>query len=208
MKGFAKDMEANLFGNPHSQSPSSRLSTIRIESVRAQVLAFFKADPEHFDLVFVANATAAIKLVMDGLRGHDRTRGANPFWYGYHIDSHTSLVGVREAAAAGAKCFASDTEVEDWLSGGMLSSPYPLGIPESPSIGLFAYPAQSNMNGRRLPLTWSGQLRASPYSQHQNVYSLLDAAAFVSTAQLDLTDWQSAPDFTALSFYKSLATQI
>lgn len=202
MKEFAKDMEANLFGNPHSQSPSSLLSAVRIESVRAQVLAFFKADPEHFDLVFVANATAAIKLVMDGFRGHDRTQGANPFWYGYHVDSHTSLVGVREAAAAGARCFASDTEVEDWLCGGMLSSLYPPGTPESPNIGLFAYPAQSNMNGRRLPLTWPGQLRASRYSQHQNVYSLLDAAAFVSTAQLDLTDWHSAPDFTALSFYK------
>ena len=40
------------------------LSSDLIESTRAQALAFVKADPEHFDLVFVANATAAIKLVM------------------------------------------------------------------------------------------------------------------------------------------------
>lgn len=202
VNGFAKDMKANLFGNPHSQSPSSLLSTRRIESVRAQVLAFFKADPMYFDVVFVANATAAIKLVVEGLRDHDQGQDADGFWYGYHADSHTSLVGVREVAAAGARCFASDLEVEDWLTGGEILSPNPQGTPEFPSVGLFAYPAQSNMNGRRLPLTWPGQLRASRHPQHQNVYSLLDAASFVSTAQLDLSDWHSAPDFTALSFYK------
>lgn len=200
---FAKDMKENLFGNPHSQSPSSLLSTRRIESVRAQVLAFFKADPIHFDVVFVANATAAIKLVVEGLRDHDRGKAADSFWYGYHADSHTSLVGVREVAAAGARCFASDSEVEDWLAGDhQMFSRNPQGMPEFPSIGLFAYPAQSNMNGRRLPLTWPAQLRISLHRQHQNVYSLLDAASFVSTAQLDLSDWRSAPDFTALSFYK------
>ncbi|KAI4258636.1 MAG: hypothetical protein L6R42_004985 [Xanthoria sp. 1 TBL-2021] len=34
------------------------------------------------------------------------------------------------------------------------------------------------------------------------LYSLLDAAAYVATAQLDLSDHENAPDFTALSFYK------
>ena len=199
---FAKDMKANLFGNPHSQSPSSLLSTRRIESVRAQVLAFFKADPIYFDVVFVANATAAIKLVMESLRDHGHGEAADGFWYGYHADSHTSLVGVREVATAGSRCFASDSDVEDWLIGDEESSSDTQGMPECPNLGLFAYPAQSNMNGRRLPLTWPGHLRASSQPQHQNVYSLLDAASFVSTAQLDLSDWHNAPDFIALSFYK------
>lgn len=35
-----------------------------------------------------------------------------------------------------------------------------------------------------------------------DVYTLLDAAAYVSTTQLDLSDVKSAPDFVALSFYK------
>ena len=170
--------------------------------MRAQVLAFFKADPAGFDVVFVANATAAIKLVMDGFRDHDRSLHSNAFWYGYHADSHTSLVGVREVAAVGARCFASDSEVEDWLAGTAPSPPSSQGTPEPRSIGLFAYPAQSNINGRRLPLTWPGQLRASRHAQHQNVFSLLDAATFASTAQLDLSDWHNAPDFVALSFYK------
>ena len=166
------------------------------------MLEFFKADPQHFDLIFVANATAAIKLVADGMRGTCNSGENVGFWYGYHAAAHTSLVGLREVAAAGSRCFISDEEVENWLSGAQRRS-----APDTPDrlktqSGLFAYPAQSNMNGRRLPLDWPRRLRASPRSEHQNVYSLLDAAAYVTTAQLDLSDHQGAPDFVALSFHK------
>lgn len=201
MDNFAKNMNCNLLGNPHSQASASVLSTLRIEAVRARVLEFFKADPKHFDLVFVANATAAIKLVMDGMGGgmYDQEQQGS-FWYGYHADSHTSLVGVRECASGGSKYFDSDDEVETWLSTAGEESPWPTKSVDR--LGFFAYPAQSNMNGRRLPLSWSGRIRSSNLPQHRHVYSLPDAAAFASTAQLDLSDWQNAPDFTALSFYK------
>lgn len=165
------------------------------------MLEFFKADPQHFDLVFVANATAAIKLVADGMRGnpHDKDAG---FWYGYHAAAHSSLVGVREVATAGSRCFNSDEEVEDWLSGAhKQSTPDAFSLSE-PKLRLFAFPAQSNMNGRRLPLDWPGRLRASSRKDHQDVYTLLDAAAYVTTAQLDLSDHSAAPDFVALSFHK------
>lgn len=69
-------------------------------------------------------------------------------------------------------------------------------------IGLFAFPTQSNLNGRRLPLGPSAQLRDRPSKGHQQHFSLLDAAALASTAALDFSDTQSAPDFTALSLYK------
>ncbi len=180
---------SNLLGNPHSASSSSQLSTRRIEDVRLRVLRFFNADPDHFDLVFVANATAGIKLVMEGFREHE-----HGFWYGYHKDAHTSLVGVREAAKGTSRCFGSDQEVEEWLDEDTNS------LPGERSLGLFAYPAQSNMNGRRLPLSWTSQLRSSKLGTY--VYSLLDAAAMVSTSPLDLSDTSKAPDFTVLSFYK------
>lgn len=186
---FSKDMMSTLLGNPHSASSSSQLATRRIEDIRLRVLRFFNADPDHFDLVFVANATAGIKLVMEGFREQE-----HGFWYGYHKDAHTSLVGVREAAKGRQRCFASDKEVEEWLDGGTNAMPGDSGL------GLFAYPAQSNMNGRRLPLSWTRQLRSSKLGAH--VYSLLDAAAMVSTSPLDLTDASKAPDFTVLSFYK------
>ncbi len=191
-------MRSNLFGNPHSQSPSSKLSTNRLESIRTRILHFFKADPEHFDLIFVANATAAIKLVADCVRDYGEGQPDGTFWYGYHADSHTSLVGPREILSARSKCFATDEQVEEWLT----SEPTPSEPEIKPTIGLFAFPAQSNMNVRRLPLSWPGRLRSSEQEKHRHVYSLLDAAAFVATAQLDLGDWKKAPDFTALSFYK------
>ncbi len=198
-------MISNLFGNPHSASASSELSTKRTENVRLRVLQFFKADPEQFDVLFVANATAAIKLVMTAFQdcavaGADAS--PNGFWYGYHRDSHTSLVGVRQLASAGSKCFASDQEVDEWLSGKLDLSSDRARAPSKEIPGLFAYPAQSNMTGHRSPLSWPGRLRKSTLAGHQNIYTLLDAAAYVSTAQLDLSDADMAPDFTALSFYK------
>ena len=179
------------------------LSTDRVESTRIQALHFFKADPEHFDLIFVANATAAIKLVMDCMSDYSRSKESNGFWYGYHGDSHTSLVGVREVAGMESRCFASDEEVEEWLGHPeRFPRAYGENLPNvEEKVGLFAYPAQSNMNGRRLPLDWPGRLRNTT-SESREVYSLLDAAGFVATGQLDLSDWKNAPDFTALSFYK------
>ena len=196
----SKDLTSNLFGNPHSASPSSKLSTQRVEDVRARVLRFFKADPDDFDVVFVANATGAIKLVADAFRDYgldtDSKRRCG-FWYGYHKDAHTSLVGVRELATAGSKCFESDDAVEDWLAGlDVSASCYGRGH------GLFAYPAQSNLDGHRLPLNWPERLRKSQNPRCRNLYTLLDASSYLSTAQLDLSDVDSAPDFTALSFYK------
>ena len=194
---FANDLTANIFGNPHSASPSSKLSTERVEEVRTRVLRFFNADPDHFDVVFVANATAAIKLVAEAFHGYGTAEGRSGFRYGYHKDAHTSLVGIRELATGGSKCFESDRAVENWIDGLEVSESH-----HGRGRDLFAYPAQSNLNGHRLPLDWAGRLRKLRNSRHCDIYTLLDAAAYVSTAQLDLSDVNSAPDFVALSFYK------
>ncbi|KAL9614285.1 MAG: hypothetical protein Q9167_001241 [Letrouitia subvulpina] len=189
---FSRDMTTSLLGNPHSTSESSRLSTRRIEDVRLRALRFFNADPDDFDLVFVANATAGIKLVLEGFRAN---RGG--FWYGYHKDAHTSLVGLREDASW-HYCFESDGEVDKWLR--FEGNP---GLDGAEGcLGLFGYPAQSNMNGRRLSLSWPERIRSSKCINHHRTYSLLDAAALVSTSPLDLSDSSQAPDYTVLSFYK------
>lgn len=194
---FSVKMVANLYGNPHSGSHPAKLSGHMVDAVREEALKFLGADPEHFELVFTANTTAAIKLVAESFRDLAlASSAAEPFWYGYHKDSHTSLVGVREYAEGSSHCFSSDEEVENWLQG--RESPKTLsnssGIP-----GLFAYPGQSNMTGRRLPFSWIRQLRQS---FHQDTYSLLDAAALATTAQLDFSDPEFAPDFTVVAFYK------
>lgn len=185
---------SNLLGNPHSSSTASQLTTLKVDDIRLRALRFFNADPDHFDLIFVANATAGIKAVMEAFREH-----AEGFWYGYHKDSHTSVVGVREVAKAGHRCFISDFEVEEWL----LNPKFSGDAFKYPSqLGLFAYPAQSGMDGRRLPLSWPSKIRTRIHPGHAKIYTLLDAAAYASTSPLDLSDISRAPDYTVLSFYK------
>jgi molybdenum cofactor sulfurtransferase len=170
-------------------SASSQLSAQRVDDIRLRALRFFNADPDEFDLVFVANATAGIKMVADAFQNSPQG-----FWYGYHVDAHTSLVGVRELAKMGSRCFVHDDEVNSWISG--------LGSRREESLGLFAYPAQSNMNGRRFPMRWCEQIRAQNENTGNMIYTLLDAASLVSTSPLDLSNIAAAPAFTVLSFYK------
>ena len=159
MESFSHDLVTNLYGNPHSASTPSALAGDRVDAVRLQALRFFNADPEHFDLIFVSNATAAIKLVAECFRDYHQGsskmlyKKSKGFWYGYHRDSHTSVVGVRQAKTGGHHCFRNDAEVNQWIAGSETVTKAKLG-PSKGQVGLFAFPGQSNMTGRRLPLTW------------------------------------------------------
>ncbi|KAF7510942.1 hypothetical protein GJ744_005772 [Endocarpon pusillum] len=187
---ISHDLTTNLFGNPHSGSSSSQLSSARIDNARIEVLRFLNADPALFDVVFVGNATAAIKLVADAFRDH-----VEGFFYGYHVDSHTSLVGVRELARLGSECFSNDG-VERWLTAS--AKPPHSRRPRA----LFGYPGQSNLSGYRPPRDWCSRIYELRKFHGQQIFSLYDAAARLHTAFLDLSNPLNAPDFTALSFYK------
>ncbi|CAK7263734.1 hypothetical protein SEPCBS57363_000720 [Sporothrix epigloea] len=196
---FAADMMTRLLGNPHAASASSQAAGRMIEDVRLHTLQFFHADPAEFDLVFVANATAGAKLVTEAFRSLP-----GGFSYAYHQACHTSLVGIREEAQCAA-CLPSE-EVEAWVMG---NAPE-LGHPGTTNT-LFAYPAQSNMDGRRFPLAWAHSLRNQTNDADSkegdatskfHVWTLLDAAAYAATSPLDLSNAAEAPDFTLVSFYK------
>ena len=191
MDRFASEMTTSLLGNPHSISPSSQLSTIRIEDTRLRALQFFNADPAEFDLVFVANATAGIKLIAEALRA-----APGGFNYGYHLSSHTSLVGLREEAR-NSLCL-DDAQVQDWLDG---IDPFRHDTGRT-SITLLAYPGQSNMDGRKYPLDWPRRFREANRYSDTSYYTLLDAAALAATSPLDFGDAKSAADFTVISFTK------
>ncbi|KAK0392464.1 hypothetical protein NLU13_1959 [Sarocladium strictum] len=190
METFGRELTQTLYGNPHSASSPSQLSSCRIEDVRLALLSFLGADPRHFDLVFVANATAGIKLVTDGLR-------SMPHGYGFihHEACHTSVIGAREEAAW-TQCL-SEAEVDSWTSTkGFTQSSAP-----RTSATLFAYSAQSHFDGRRYPLSWSDAMRKASVD---TLYTLLDASSFCSSSSLDLSNSQLAPDFVVLSLYKIL----
>ncbi|KAF1960846.1 PLP-dependent transferase [Byssothecium circinans] len=189
---FSRELQTHLIANPHSASPSTPSpSQIIVESTRKRILHLFNASPARFAVIFVANATAGIKLVAEAFSCHEQG-----FEYNYHRDAHTSLVGVRELAR-NSHCLGSDAETEAWLNKGHTG--WDDNTVRRPI--LFAYPAQSNMNGRRLPLKWASQLRNS--RAHENVHTLLDIAALASTTPINLSDHTSAPDFLVMSFYKT-----
>ncbi|KAG6002185.1 hypothetical protein E4U21_003406 [Claviceps maximensis] len=190
MDVFAREMTHSLYGNPHSGSLSSQLSTSRIDDVRLRLLGFFNADPKEYDLVFVANATAGVKLVVEAMRALPQG-----YSYVYHQSCHTSLVGAREDAKQ-SLC-VDDSDVISYLGGDELS----LSVDRA-SAALFAYSAQSHMDGRRYPLSWSRDLKEVSQKRSEPLYTLLDAASFSATSRLNLGSEDFAADFTVLSLYK------
>jgi molybdenum cofactor sulfurtransferase len=190
MTTFGQQMKDTLLGNPHSSSSTLPNAAHQIiETTRLKVLDLFNANPEHFEVVFVANATAGIKLVAEAFSGY--THG---FDYLYHRDSHTSLIGVRELATT-SRCLENDDDVENWIAQDVCDKDT-----EDRALRLFSYPGQSNMNGRRLPLAWPALLRCT--KKKPATYTLLDIAALASTGTVDLSNHTTAPDFLVLSFYK------
>ncbi|XP_044724853.1 MOSC domain-containing protein [Hirsutella rhossiliensis] len=191
MDAFAAEMTSTLYGNPHSASWPSQLSATRIDDVRLSLLGFFNADPAEYDLVFVANATAGVKLVVEAMRSLP-----NGYVYAYHQACHTSLVGAREDARS-STCL-DDSGVQSWLDG---VDPFDTA-PQAPSARLFSFSAQSHMDGRRYPLSWPRDLQDRTEAASPRLYTLLDAASLGATSQLHLGSPVFAADFTLLSLYK------
>ncbi|KAI0573471.1 CsdB Selenocysteine lyase, partial [Pyrenophora tritici-repentis] len=111
LKTFCSEMQNMFLANPHSDASNPNAIAVMVEETRLEVLKMFNANPEHFDVIFTANATASIKLAIEGFSA--LKEGSDYF---YQRNSHTSLVGVRELAYH-SHCFVSDDEVERWLVG-------------------------------------------------------------------------------------------
>lgn len=180
-------LEADVFGNPHSASPSSTRSTTLVERTRAAVLRYFNGTGD-YTVVFTLNASNAIKLVAE----------AYPFAPGGRLllssDNHNSMNGIREYATAkgAAVDYAPLTRPDLRLDLPAVDALFDHG--DRSHHNLFAFPAQSNFSGVKHPLS----LVKAAHDQGWDV--LLDAAAFVPTNRLDLK--AVAPDFVSVSFYK------
>ncbi len=179
----AERLLSRVTGNPHSAGGPSEGSAKDLEDARRRTLAFFDADAAEYEVVFTANASAAMRLLAD----------AFPFRAGSRLvmtaDNHNSVNGLRlpaerRGAAAAYVPLGTDLRSRDpgeWL--------LPAGGPS-----LLAYPAQSNFSGVQHPLRWV-------VDAHRRGYKvLLDAAAYAPTNRLSLRE--TPADFVAISFYK------
>jgi selenocysteine lyase/cysteine desulfurase len=185
VRDHAELLGREILGNPHSDSPSSRDSTGRVEAARAAVLRFFDADPDEYAVCFTANASGALKLVGEAYPFGPRSRLV------LSADNHNSVNGIRRfAQRAGAEVRYVPLDGELRMAGAEAE----LAGADRGAPNLFAFPAQSNFSGVRHPLSLIAQAREMGYDV------LLDAAAFVPTSPLRLRDVR--PGFVALSFYK------
>jgi selenocysteine lyase/cysteine desulfurase len=215
LRAHADRITGGYFGNPHSDSPASAASTELVERARAAVLAFFHASPDEYAVIFTANATGACRLVGE----------AYPFVPGRRFvltfDNHNSVNGIREFARARGAAIdyvpltAAELRIDEQALAAELARPArrargrrlgqlarlgQLGrVGSAPAAGagrrgLFAIPAQSNFSGVQHPLRLVGLAQRLGYDV------LLDAAAFVPTNVLDLS--QVRPDFVPVSWYK------
>ncbi|MCG5468062.1 aminotransferase class V-fold PLP-dependent enzyme [Micromonospora sp. LAH09] len=188
---------AGLYGNPHSESPTSAAAGSLVDSARRAVLDFFHADPAEYAVVFTPNASGACRLVGEAYR-FGRAAPLVLTW-----DNHNSVNGIREyARAAGAsvryvplsgpELRVAESDLTTMLDAGRRGLAGRWG--RVGGRGLFAYPAQSNFSGVQHPLGWVELA-------HQHGYDvLLDAAAFAPTNRLDLGVVR--PEFVCLSWYK------
>ena len=174
-----------ISGNPHSHSPASIATTRKIEAARNRVLMFFEADPDEYQVVFVLNSSAALKIVGESFPFESGSR------FSLTADNHNSVNGIREfAKVKGASVeyvpLDSDLRVDNLER----------LLPETDESkhNLFAYPPQSNFSGAKHPLSWVELAHSRGYDV------LLDAAAFVPTSKLSLRSVK--PDFVCVSFYK------
>jgi len=188
-----------LCGNPHSISPTSEAATIMIDKARARILSYLKASQEEYTVIFTPNATGAAHLIGE----------AYPFSRRCKLiltsDNHNSVNGLREFARRGH----SRTVYIPVQPPELRIDPEKLkmalrrrGVRDTLSLsglcgqkrGLFAFPAQSNFSGVRHPLS------LVKLAQEQGYDVLLDTAAYLPTATLDLSVVK--PEFMMVSWYK------
>jgi selenocysteine lyase/cysteine desulfurase len=92
LSAHSERIRARCFGNPHSENPTSAVSTELVERTRLAVLAHFNASPQEYAAIFTANATGACRLVGEAYPFSPRSRLVLTH------DNHNSVNGLREFA--------------------------------------------------------------------------------------------------------------
>ncbi|KAM4029387.1 molybdenum cofactor sulfurase isoform 2-T2 [Anomaloglossus baeobatrachus] len=198
LQSFMTDLYQNVYGNPHSNNLSSRLTHDTIEHVRYRILQHFNTSSEDYTVIFTSGCTAALKLVADNFPWTPSSSSQEGSHFAYLTDNHTSVVGIRGLMKR-FNVSSSPVTPEELLQSEGRTYQFQNGL----TFHLFCYPALSNHSGKKYPLSWIKKIKTGkmlPIRTRGNWCVLLDAASFVSTSPLDLTQYQ--PDFVTVSFYK------
>ncbi|KAK3131055.1 hypothetical protein QOZ80_6BG0501430 [Eleusine coracana subsp. coracana] len=223
MADVTKDLTANVYGNPHSQSDSSVATSDLVAAARHQVLKYFNATPRDYKCVFTSGATAALKLVGECFPW------SRDSYYMYTMENHNSVLGIREyALGKGANVLAVDVEEvgdpskddgsDHWFKisrhsnqrrgDDVLLHNYQNGSLTATSgnhVNLFAFPSECNFSGHKFNLSLVKFIKEGKFmdfrSQQQGQWMvLIDAAKGCTTEPPNLAVYPA--DFVVCSFYK------
>ena len=186
------------------------------------VARHFHTTLDKHHVIFTSGATGALKLLAENFHFDSESK------FLFLEDSHTSVVGIREAAkkeGSSFKCVSEsefeamlfdDAKVCNGIENCLKVREHNLneqfnkvnsgdnGTKRCQVSHLFSYPAMSNFCGRKYPLSWvplikQGHLSSCP-AKNEKWYVLLDVASYIGTNDLNLGKTEA--DFIAISFYK------
>jgi selenocysteine lyase/cysteine desulfurase len=184
----AELLRSQVFGNPHSNNPTSLAATTYVDDARRAVCEFFNAPMDDYWCIFTANASAALRLVGEAYRFVPRST------FALTVDNHNSVNGIREfARAKGARVSYVPITAPD-LRIDRLAVSAALRHRDDSAPNLLAFPAQSNFSGVQHDLDLVREAQALGW------HVLVDIAAFAPTNRFDVATVR--PDFAVLSLYK------
>ncbi|XP_053477092.1 molybdenum cofactor sulfurase isoform X5 [Ictalurus furcatus] len=203
VKTFYEDISRNVYGNPHSLNPSSKMTHDTVERVRYRILEHFNTSPEEYSVIFTPGCTAALKLVADSFPWMSASDEHSGSQFCYLTDNHTSVVGIR--GVTGPQGVGTVPVFPQEIEERAKTSQVTVNTQDECLVAhLFCFPAQSNFSGRKYPLSYVRGIQCQqlyPACEHKGRwFVLLDASGFVGCSPLDLK--QHPADFVPISFYK------
>eukprot|EP00771_Trimastix_marina_P001951 gnl/Trimastix_PCT/306.p1 GENE.gnl/Trimastix_PCT/306~~gnl/Trimastix_PCT/306.p1 ORF type:complete len:596 (+),score=123.42 gnl/Trimastix_PCT/306:150-1937(+) len=196
LMAILEHVSSHLYGNSHSVNPSSIRTDREVEKARRMVLDFFNASPRDYSVIFTSGATGGLKIV-----GETFPWSADSEFV-YMKANHNSVLGIREYALQHGGVYTC-TDIESLAE--QAATKRTMSYDELPgkesAYHLFAFPATCNFSGKKFPLDLIESFHNGSMGSMKGRYLvMLDAAAFVPTAPLDLTKYPA--DFVPVSFYK------
>ena len=188
-----------VFGNPHSQNLPSREATALVEATRAQILEFFRASPEEYEVIFTPNATGALRLVGESYPFGPGSR------YLLTFDNHNSVNGIRQFARAKGASVSyvplapADLRVSEETLARHLAAAAPVrrrlaaAAPASPPAT--CSPSRPSPTSPASSTPWPGSPRP-----RRPATTCCWTPPLSPANRLDLSRWH--PDYVSLSFYK------